>query len=733
MGKRNRAALLPTQLPQLQNLIKRDAKSYEQEFLQQYRHYQSTLSIFCLKPDEEAKELSELVTFISQVSVCYPKETAEFPQQLVDLLQQHCVVLHPDVRKSFVQALILLRNRGVIDNTRLLPLFFTLFKCRDKPLREMLYNHIVNDIKNANLKAKNNKLNKTLQSYMFTILESVKTGNSDENAVSAKKGVDVCIELYHKNVWNDAKTVNVIAEACFSPVNKIAVTAIRFFLNTNEDEEEDESEEELPDIRKMEQANIHSKKTRAKSRRLEAAKKKVQRKSKSKKKAESFNFAALHLINDPQGFAEKLYSKLQSKQDRWEIRLLRMNLISRVIGIHQLSLLGFYTYLIKYLQPSQRDVTMVLVSAAQASHSLVPPDALEPVLRAIANNFVTDRASNEVMAVGINGIREICVRQPLAMNETLLQDLTQYKNHRDKGIMMAARSLITLYREVNPEMLLRKDRGRSATMRLKDGTAKELTFGAQDAGLADGLQGVELLDKEEAEDEGWDGWEVDSDDSDSDEEGWINVSSDEEDINIAMSDEEDDNKKKEPDNKEENGPRKRRIGKRQLRKLQDSEELSEEQQKKLAEEAAARRAEEEKKQAAIMEVASTRILTPADFARLNDMREKKEIEAAAGMKRSATDDGRVDESIILGPRKKTKADYEARMASIQEGREGREKFGSKKGNKDRGSTTNREKARNKNFMMIAHKHAVVSKSKRSLVDKQKAMRAAINKQKKMKR
>lgn len=84
---------------------------------------------------------------------------------------------------------------------RLLPLFFTLFKCRDKPLREMLYNHIVNDIKNANLKAKNNRLNKTLQSYMFTILESVKTGNSDENAVSAKKGVDVCIELYHKNVW----------------------------------------------------------------------------------------------------------------------------------------------------------------------------------------------------------------------------------------------------------------------------------------------------------------------------------------------------------------------------------------------------------------------------------------------------------------------------------------------------------------------------------------------------
>jgi protein SDA1 len=92
----------------------------------------------------------------------------------------------------------------------------------------------------------------------------------------------------------------------------------------------------------------------------------------------------------------------------------------------------------------------------------------------------------------------------------------------------------------------------------------------------------------------------------------------------------------------------------------------------------------------------------------------------------------VDEANILGPRKKAKQDYEQRMASIQEGREGREKFGSKKGKKEKGSTTNREKARNKNFMMIAHKQSVLFKSKRSLFDKQKQLRAAINKQKRLK-
>lgn len=60
----------------------------------------------------------------------------------------------------------------------------------------------------------------------------------------------------------------------------------------------------------------------------------------------------------------------------------------------------------------------------------------------------------------MNALRELCVRCPLAMSEELLQDLTSYKNYRDKGVMMAARSLIHLYRDVNPAMLHRKSRVR---------------------------------------------------------------------------------------------------------------------------------------------------------------------------------------------------------------------------------------------------------------------------------
>jgi hypothetical protein len=60
----------------------------------------------------------------------------------------------------------------------------------------------------------------------------------------------------------------------------------------------------------------------------------------------------------------------------------------------------------------------------------------------------------------LNTIREICVRAPLVMNETLLSDLVQYRFKKDKSVVMAARSLITLFRIVNPMLLPKKERVR---------------------------------------------------------------------------------------------------------------------------------------------------------------------------------------------------------------------------------------------------------------------------------
>ena len=64
-----RGVLLTSNLPQLQNLIKRDPIAYKEEFLQQWNHYNSIRQIFMINPDEQAQHFRELVSFISQVIV----------------------------------------------------------------------------------------------------------------------------------------------------------------------------------------------------------------------------------------------------------------------------------------------------------------------------------------------------------------------------------------------------------------------------------------------------------------------------------------------------------------------------------------------------------------------------------------------------------------------------------------------------------------------------------------
>ncbi|EDL88615.1 rCG60414, isoform CRA_b [Rattus norvegicus] len=174
--------------------------------------------------------------------------------------------------------------------------------------------------------------------------------------------------------------------------------------------------------------------------------------------------------------------------------MMLMNLISRLVGIHELFLFNFYPFVQRFLQPHQREVTKILLFAAQASHHLVPPEIIQSLLLTVANNFVTDKNSGEVMTVGINAIKEITARCPLAMTEELLQDLAQYKTHKDKNVMMSARTLIHLFRTLNPQMLQKKFRGKPTEASIE---ARIQEYGELDA--KDYIPGAEVLELEKEE------------------------------------------------------------------------------------------------------------------------------------------------------------------------------------------------------------------------------------------
>ncbi|SPO31404.1 related to SDA1 - required for normal organization of the actin cytoskeleton; required for passage through Start [Ustilago trichophora] len=847
---RARGLLNADNLPALQNLLKRQPEAYVEEFSAQWNHYQSLRSIFASDLDasnvgvaiastgvrinkDQASKFVSLISFVTQLAPSYPEITRDLPNHLSDLLLNHHSALSPDIRASCLRSLILLRNRDVITSEQLLQTLFPLLSVTTSAaVRTSVQATILQDIKNANAKSKNHRLNRVVQGLLFGIVQKGIDASSGASALPPpRKGqsagktealwaVRLAANLWKKQIWTDSKTVSLLALACFHPHPRVQSSAVRFFLgdlhSAEDDAEESGSDDEGPDVDALMHARKVNKKTRSGDKKMRAAA--ALSKKKKKAKAENAldgngkdtgNFAALYLLNDPQNFGEKLFDNLsrgdREKRHTIEIKIRLMQLLSRVMGAHKLCVLSFYSYVVKYLAPHQQHITHILVSLAQSVHDQTPPDVITPVVRKLSDAFVHPGVSSEVVAAGINSVREICRRQPWAMEETLLEDLISYRKSKDKGVCAASRGLLALYREVNPAMLKKKERGKMGSLAVQEGRTAA-PFGV-DQEEVHGIQGIDLLEKhleeeearkaagegddeEDGEDKGWEGWEEESDgengSDDESEDGWINVSSDDEDGVLRLSD-------SDSDDDDETRKHKRTVKERLIAAREKRQKLRARAQRK-AERQARREAGEAdiatsdsesedeamnqdsdadddatsttkasaapsllKKQLAeeeqhISKLATTKILTPADFAKLTELRiaaaeeaiaqgglagnrAKRQLEELKSLKRttSGAASNFLDEGDILGPRKKAKATYDDRIASIEKGREDREKYGSKKGKKNKekeSSSTNREKQKTKNFQMIARSWSVRSKKNASLREKSRRLRKHVETSKK---
>jgi protein SDA1 len=356
----------------------------------------------------------------------------------------------------------------------------------------------------------------------------------------------------------------------------------------------------------------------------------------------------------------------------------------------------------------------------------VPPDLVSPLVSKIANEFVSEAAASEVASAGLNAIREICARQPLAMDETLLQDLVQYRKSKDKGVMMASKGLLSLYRKVGAELLHRKDRGKEATLNLLSGRTTIPRYG--EAPVDDGIAGIELLEewKEEErrrreengeavdsetearlnEEQGWADWNVDVD-SDDESGGWMDVPSDDNGIELSDSDEERDSKKAKVDGAQ--SPAAASVN----TAISGSN------------------------------LATTTILTPADFAKLQELRMKAAVEPSTRTHKTHhqpssetlglrhRDDGITAEEIEGLAQLSHKATKEEKLAKAKGDREERH-LSTTAMRKDRKraagkSTSNKEKERQKNFLMTLGK--AKSKGRRPLKEVRRVMKGHVERSK----
>lgn len=96
---------------------------------------------------------------------------SNFGPELIQLLEESAHNFSSKVRNEIVKALILLRGKDMVEAKLLYESFFKLFRIKDKKIRETVHKFIVQDVKKINLKTKNHAVNKSLQNFMYTMLQ----------------------------------------------------------------------------------------------------------------------------------------------------------------------------------------------------------------------------------------------------------------------------------------------------------------------------------------------------------------------------------------------------------------------------------------------------------------------------------------------------------------------------------------------------------------------------------
>mmetsp|Transcript_100056 Transcript_100056/g.312822 ORF Transcript_100056/g.312822 Transcript_100056/m.312822 type:complete len:588 (-) Transcript_100056:103-1866(-) len=402
--------------------------------------------------------------------------------------------MHTTMRQVLVQALILLRNRDQFPCVRTLPMYFKLFTLQDKGLRKQVFTHIVRDIVQMNNKSRSQKERTELRDFFF---ERLREGEVEV----ARHACAAFISLYRQNVWRDSHVINLMSSGLLHPDLKISAALAHLFLGNrtkglegilddSESEEDEEAQEVVMGI-------VGAKKTANREKRVKRAKAAAKRAGTRKKRKEGENsvvsFVAIDLLHDSQTLSERLLQRISKAGEPYLFRLLLLHLVARLVGRHELHLLNLYPFLLKYLQPAQKEVTKVLACLVESSHRSVPPDELRPTVLHVMRTFVTEAQASEVIEVGLNSIREVCMRSVNVLNEEELADLAGFRKYRHKGVSSAAHGLINAYRELHPQLLHRSLRGREATMALSRGEVQAPEFGSLQA--AEAIDGLEILAK----------------------------------------------------------------------------------------------------------------------------------------------------------------------------------------------------------------------------------------------
>ena len=461
-------------LPLYQDKIKRDKTLYREEFLKFLNVFIPKFNTFLQSPAQINKSMKEVIIFLSHLSHIFTKELSFLPKQLKELLEHSHAIIQPDIRLGIIEGFNLMRKKDIISPIDILPLFFQLLTLQDKELRQKIQDIIVNDLQRVNEKAKNHGVNKFMRNKCGEMLQN-------PNFKAARKTLNIIVLLYKKKVWNDDKTVNVIAQACYNKDSKIAYAAAKFFLSEYEEQDE-ESENEMGDLKQKFKllGKGNNKKTKKRKEKIKTLMKAVERREHRKAKVkENKDFMPIDLINDPSTLCEKMYDRIKGIKNKkhYKLKIVLIRLIGRIAGRHKIIINNFFPFCATLVRPKQDELSTILAAVIEAVHHMVSSQDLTPIINELFDYFICESFPPQYITIGVNTLREMVGRCHSALKVHQFSIISDLKKVKNKSVSTAVRAFINMCRDVCPQLL--------------DG--EEIDEGYTNVDVKDGIEGVDLL------------------------------------------------------------------------------------------------------------------------------------------------------------------------------------------------------------------------------------------------
>ena len=463
-------------LPQYQDRVKRDKESYKEEFLKILKKFEEQFNIFLFNPSRKIKGFKELLMFFAHLSHLFKEETAFIPKGLCKIISENYLTIPHEVRLTIVDSLSIMCKSGILSLLEVIPLFFNLMRCQDKILRKRLTDYIISSLTKVNEKHKNVNINKNIQNFCEKLLE-------DSNKKLARKTLNIIVNLYQKKIWNDSRTINMLANIAVNAKDiKISSAACKFFLSEYDTEQGDSSDEEdLEELKNKYKllGKGYSQKTKKRKAKLKQLMKSIERKEERNKKIKTnTNFLPIDQLNDPYTFAEKLFHLMSSFQSgNFSHKLIILRLLGRILGRHRLIINNFFNSMIPLIKAEQKDLNIILASIIEATHDQIPPIELESLIKKLFDFFISDVLPPQQITLGLHTLYGIMERCPYCINEEYFNICEELRNYKNKSVANAARAVCNLYKEHS------------------DKKGIENGYGFGDAKNNDTIEGIELLKK----------------------------------------------------------------------------------------------------------------------------------------------------------------------------------------------------------------------------------------------